>query len=82
MFCNLLIVKLNFQHMLKLYDAYKLVSKGDSVTYRRIFDFINELEMLGIISTNTISRGRGKGRTNIISLQCDTDLLESTLYSL
>ena len=66
----------------KLYDAYKLVSKGDSVTYRRIFDFINELEMLGIISTNTISRGRGKGRTNIISLQCDTDLLESTLYSL
>ena len=66
----------------KLYDAYKLVSKGDSVTYRRIFDFINELEMLGIISTNTISRGRGKGRTNIISLQCDNDLLESTLYSI
>jgi cell division control protein 6 len=66
----------------KLYDTYKEVSKGDSVTYRRIFDFINELEMLGIISTNTISRGRGKGRTNIISLQCDTDLLETTLYSL
>ncbi|WP_409200146.1 Cdc6/Cdc18 family protein [Methanobrevibacter sp. DSM 116169] len=66
----------------KLYDTYKEVSKGDSVTYRRIFDFINELEMLGIISTNTISRGRGKGRTNIISLQCDTDLLQETLYSI
>ncbi|MCC7554207.1 MAG: orc1/cdc6 family replication initiation protein [Methanobacteriaceae archaeon] len=66
----------------KLYDTYKEVSKGDSVTYRRIFDFINELEMLGIISTNTISRGRGKGRTNIISLQCDTRLLETTLYSI
>ena len=59
----------------KLYDTYKEVSKGDSVTYRRIFDFINELEMLGIISTNTISRGRGKGRTNIIKLQCDDKLL-------
>lgn len=66
----------------KLYETYKEVSKGDSVTYRRIFDFINELEMLGIISTNTISRGRGKGRTNIITLQCDADLLEKTLYSI
>ncbi len=65
----------------KLYDAYKEVSKKDAVTYRRIFDFINELEMLGIISTNTISRGRGKGRTNIIKLQCDEDLLESSLYN-
>ena len=66
----------------KLYDTYKEVSKGDSVTYRRIFDFINELEMLGIISTNTISRGRGKGRTNIIKLQCDDKLLENTLYAI
>jgi len=66
----------------KLYDTYKEVSKGDSVTYRRIFDFINELEMLGIISTNTISRGRGRGRTNIISLQCDTGVLETTLFSI
>jgi len=65
----------------KLYDTYKEVSKGDTVSYRRIFDFINELEMLGIISTNTISRGRGKGRTNIISLQCDNDILEDALYS-
>ena len=66
----------------KLYDEYKDVSKKDAVTYRRIFDFINELELLGIISTNTISRGRGKGRTNIIKLQCDEDLLETTLYSI
>lgn len=66
----------------KLYDTYKKVSKGDSVTYRRIFDFINELEILGIISTNTISRGRGKGRTNIIKLQCDEQLVENTLNSL
>ncbi len=66
----------------KLYDAYKDVSKKDAVTYRRIFDFINELELLGIISTNTISRGRGKGRTNIIKLQCDETLLETTLYAI
>ena len=65
----------------KLYETYTEVSKKDAVTYRRIFDFINELEMLGIISTNTVSRGRGKGRTNIIKLQCDEDLLESSLYS-
>lgn len=66
----------------KLYDEYKEISKKDAVTYRRIFDFINELELLGIISTNTISRGRGKGRTNIIKLQCDEELLETTLYTI
>ncbi|MCQ2972648.1 MAG: orc1/cdc6 family replication initiation protein [archaeon] len=66
----------------KLYDTYTEISAGDAVTYRRIFDFINELEMLGIISTNTISRGRGKGRTNIIQLQCDLELLENTIYSI
>jgi len=66
----------------KLYDKYKELSKQDAVTYRRIFDFINELELLGIISTNTISRGRGKGRTNIIKLQCDENLLETTLFSI
>lgn len=66
----------------KLYEAYTDLYKKDAVTYRRIFDFINELEMLGIISTNTISRGRGKGRTNIIKLQCDETLLETTLFSI
>ena len=66
----------------KLYESYTDISKKDAVTYRRIFDFINELELLGIISTNTVSRGRGKGRTNIIKLQCDETLLETTLYSI
>ena len=45
----------------------------------KLFDFINELEMLGLISANTISRGRGRGRTNIITLQCDTDLIDKAL---
>lgn len=66
----------------KLYEEYLDLSKNDAVTYRRIFDFINELEMLGIISTNTISRGRAKGRTNIIKLQCDEQLLETALYAI
>ncbi|WP_458405590.1 orc1/cdc6 family replication initiation protein [Methanobrevibacter sp.] len=66
----------------KLYEEYTDISKKDAVTYRRIFDFINELELLGIISTNTISRGRGKGRTNIIKLQCDEQLLETALYTI
>ena len=66
----------------KLYDEYRDIAKKDYVTYRRIFDFVNDLELLGIISTNTISRGRGKGRTNIIKLQCDEALLETALYSI
>lgn len=66
----------------KLYEEYTEISKKDAVSYRRIFDFINELELLGIISTNTISRGRAKGRTNIIKLQCDEELLETALYSI
>ena len=66
----------------KLYEEYKEISKKDAVTYRRIFDFIGELELLGIISTNTISRGRARGRTNIITLQCDVNLLETALYSI
>ena len=66
----------------KLYECYLDISKQDAVTYRRIFDFINQLELLGIISTNTVSRGRGKGRTNIIKLQCDETLLETAIYSI
>ena len=66
----------------KLYEAYTEISQKDAVTYRRIFDFINELELLGIISTNTVSRGRGRGRTNIIKLQCDETLLETAIYTI
>ena len=66
----------------KLYECYLDISKQDAVTYRRIFDFINQLELLGIISTNTVSRGRGKGRTNIIKLQCDETLLETAIYTI
>ena len=64
----------------RLYEVYKKISQGDSVSYRRIFDFVNELELLGLISTNTVSKGRGKGRTNIIKLQCDTSVLENALW--
>ena len=66
----------------KLYESYLEISKSDAVTYRRIFDFITELELLGIISTNTVSRGRARGRTNIIKLQCDETLLETALYTI
>ncbi len=63
----------------RLYEVYQDLAKNDTVSYRRLFDFVNELEMLGLISTNTISRGRGKGRTNIITLQCDLDLIDKAL---
>lgn len=29
----------------RLYEVYKKISQGDSVSYRRIFDFVNELEL-------------------------------------
>ncbi len=64
----------------RLYEIYQDLAKNDKVSYRRIFDFINELELLGLISANTVSRGRGKGRTNIITLQCDPELIEENLY--
>lgn len=63
----------------RLYETYQAIAKHDSVSYRRLFDFVNELEMLGLISTNTISRGRGRGRTNIITLQCDLNIIKSAL---
>jgi len=66
----------------RLYEVYKDIARGDTVSYRRIFDFINELEMLGLISTNTVSRGRAKGRTNIIDLQCDTAVLEDAIWGM
>lgn len=66
----------------KLFDVYKGLAKGDSVSYRRIFDFVSELELLGLISTNTVSRGRGKGRTNIIELQCEEELLEESIWAI
>ncbi|RAP48865.1 MAG: cell division control protein Cdc6, partial [Methanosphaera sp. rholeuAM74] len=62
-----------------LYDVYQELAKNDKVSYRRLFDFINELELLGLISANTVSRGRARGRTNVITLQCDTDIIEQAL---
>ncbi len=64
----------------RLYEVYQDLAKNDKVSYRRIFDFINELELLGVISANTVSRGRAKGRTNIITLQCDPDLIVKNIY--
>ncbi len=66
----------------KLFDVYKNIAKGDSVSYRRIFDFVSELELLGLISTNIVSRGRGKGRTNIIELQCELNILEESIWAI
>lgn len=63
----------------RLYEVYQDLAKNDKVSYRRLFDFINELEMLGLISATTVSRGRGRGRTNVITLQCDIDLIDNAL---
>lgn len=51
----------------------------DVLTHRRITDLINELQMLGIINSRVISRGR-YGRTKEMSFGPGTDRIEKTLH--
>ena len=54
----------------EVYDLYKKVCKSVSLrplTQRRVSDIIAELDMLGIIHTTIVSKGR-YGRTKQISL--------------
>ena len=63
-----------------VYELYKpLCNKADlrPLTQRRISDIIGELDMLGIISAKTISKGR-YGRTREISLSLSKTLKDKT----
>jgi len=62
----------------EVYEAYEEASQGDSVSYRRMFDYVKELELLGLISTRTVPDGRG--RTTIIKLRRDPSMLEKALF--
>ena len=64
----------------EVYEVYKaLCNKADlrPLTQRRISDIIGELDMLGIISAKTISKGR-YGRTREISLDLSKTLKDKT----
>lgn len=64
----------------EVYEIYKsLCNKADlrPLTQRRISDIIGELDMLGIISAKTISKGR-YGRTRDISLDLSKTLKDKT----
>lgn len=64
----------------EVYEVYKaLCNKADlrPLTQRRISDIIGELDMLGIISAKTISKGR-YGRTREILLELSKTLKDKT----
>ncbi|MFB6075533.1 MAG: ORC1-type DNA replication protein [Candidatus Aenigmatarchaeota archaeon] len=53
-----------------IWDIYKNVSENSglkTLTQRRISDLISELDLLGVINTNVVSKGR-YGRTRIVEL--------------
>ncbi|RLF56843.1 MAG: cell division control protein Cdc6, partial [Thermoplasmata archaeon] len=57
------------------YEVYKKLCKNlsiDHLTLRRISDIISELDILGILRTRVISRGR-YGRTKEIKLEVPID---------
>ncbi|MAF34814.1 cell division control protein Cdc6 [Candidatus Woesearchaeota archaeon] len=64
----------------EVYNAYKTISSQVGLrplTQRRISDIISELDMLGIISTKIISKGR-YGRTSEISLAIPPPIFDRT----
>ena len=65
----------------EVYDEYRrLVSEAalEEVTFRRVSGIIAELDMLGILRTRTISRGR-YGKTRIIELAADPQAIIGVL---
>ena len=64
-----------------VYDGYRrLVAEAqlEEVTFRRVSGIIAELDMLGILRTRTISRGR-YGKTRIIELAADPQAIIGVL---
>jgi archaeal cell division control protein 6 len=61
-----------------VFDAYKTICDKNGVgvlTQRRVSDLIGELDMLGVINTNVISKGR-YGRTREITLSMNDNVQE------
>ena len=63
----------------EIYSVYKDLcqeEKYNSLTQRRISDFISELDMLGIINARIVSKGR-QGQTREIQIQLSSDIIQS-----
>jgi cell division control protein 6 len=57
---------------MRLYREVTREISLETLTHRRVTDLISELNMLGVISTRVISKGR-YGRTKEISFDTSTD---------
>jgi len=65
----------------EIYSEYRvLCEKLDAapLTYRRISDIVNELDMLGLIEAKIVSRGR-YGRTKIVKLNVQPRIIEEVM---
>ena len=63
-----------------LYSKYQKFAKRNQsspLTQRRVRDLIDKLDMMGLITAEIKSRGRGKGRTRQISINFGDDTMET-----
>ncbi|MBS3066485.1 orc1/cdc6 family replication initiation protein [Candidatus Pacearchaeota archaeon] len=70
-------VKLNEIFTGDIYNQYQLLcerTKNDVLTQRRVSDILKEFDMIGIINSNVVSKGR-QGRTSKIKLSISKQLL-------
>ena len=66
----------------EIYSSYLKIAEVislDTVTLRRVGDYISELASIGILSINKISRGRRRGVVNFVKLITDTYIIEQTI---
>jgi cell division control protein 6 len=80
-----LLTKYNKEHVITSGDIYEVhndlankIPGLKQLTHRRISDYVNELLIAGLINAETKSMGH-YGRTKIIKLDVDNDLLERVL---
>lgn len=67
---------------LEIYNSYLKIAEVislDTVTLRRVGDYISELASIGILSVNKISRGRKRGVVNFIKPIADTYIIEQVI---
>ena len=67
----------------KIYDIYKKMCRHVSIeplTQRRVSDLISELDLLGILNSKVISRGR-YGRTKEIKLEVPISRIKDCILS-